>query len=659
MFCQRCGTEVPVNTDYCTKCGLGHGTTTPMPAVPTVVTPEKKSELEIVREALGDVYDVQELIGRGGMATVFRAQEKDLGRDVALKVLPFSHEHDTNFVQRFAQEARTAARLEHANIIPIYRVGRSGNVIYLAMRYLSGPTLAELIEQVAPMEPKDIRRILIESARALGHAHEHQVVHRDVKPDNIMFKESGDVVVCDFGIAKAASETSLTGTGVTVGTPLYMSPEQVKAQTLDGRSDLYSLGVVGYQCLTGSVPFDGEDSFAIGFKHLHEEPPVPQLKTAEHESLFRIIRKMLAKDPAERFPDADSLITALSSDPADGVPVLTLSSTVTDQIEQAPKRPKPSPAEGRTTTVSTTPITPIPARPSLVDSRASFRRPKKRRSGVLVGMLLVTMLGGVGGGGYYYVDTAGGLRPAVARFPQLASILRQVSDAIRPSGANTAVATPAVPVATASLSGPAGAVDSVAPNAALPDTLQAVKNLETEAPRPGRLVIANLPSDATLWINDRFVTGLRHDLEEGSYRLRIVAPGFDPYATTVTVSAGDTLVHRVTLEQMAQCEQLYEAGYNLREACFEVSPRLRPGTSSAVTLRKALARTPTRPVILGIQVLPDGTAGTVIVRDPSDVAEFSIQAVAYAKSLAYTAATKQGRTVTGWVELPFYAPRPR
>ncbi len=658
MFCQRCGTEVPVNTEYCTKCGLGHGTTTPMPAVPTEVTP-KKSELEIVRDALGDVYDVRELIGRGGMATVFRAQEKDLGRDVALKVLPFSHKQDTKFVQRFAQEARTAARLEHANIIPIYRVGRSGNVIYLAMRYLGGPTLGELIAQLAPMDPKDIRRILIESARALGHAHQHQVVHRDVKPDNIMFKESGDVVVCDFGIAKAAAEISLTGTGVAVGTPLYMSPEQVKAQTLDGRSDLYSLGVVGYQCLTGSVPFDGEDSFAIGFKHVHEEPPVPQLKTAEHESLFRIIRKMLAKDPAERFPDADSLITALSSDPAGPVSVPTLSRTVTDEIEQAPKRPKPSLAEGHTTAAPTTPTTPIPARPSLVDSRALFRRSKKRRGGVLVGMLLVTMLGGAGGGGYYYVETAGGLRPAVARFPQLASILGRVSDAIRPTDANTAIATPPVPVATESLGGTAAAVDSVPADSALSDTLQAAENAQPEAPRPGHLIIANVASDATLWINDRFVTGLRHDLEEGSYRLRIVAPGFDPYATTVTVSAGDTLVHRVALEQKAQCEQLYEAGYNLREGCFEVSPRLRPGASSAVTLRTALARTPTRPVILGIQVLPDGTAGTVIVRDPSDVAEFSIQAVAYAKSLAYTPATKRGRTVTGWVELPFYAPRPR
>ena len=227
--------------------------------------------------------------------------------------------------------------------------------------------------------------------------------------------------------------------------------------------------------------------------------------------------------------------------------------------------------------------------------------------------------------------------------------------AFRPSAANTAIA---------ALGGPATPEDSVPADtaladSALADTLLAAENTEPEAPRPGHLVIANVASDATLWINGRFVTGLRHDLEEGRYRLRIVAPGFDPYATTVTVSAGDTLVHRVLLEQKAQCEQLYEAGYNLREACFEVSPRLRPGTSSAVTLRSALARTPTRPVILGIQVLPDGTAGTVIVKDPSDVAEFSIQAVAYAKSVAYTPAAKQGRTVTGWVELPFYAPRPR
>ena len=469
MYCQRCGTQVANNSEFCSSCGLGVGQTTPIQAAQE---PENKSELELVREALHDIYDVREIIGRGGMATVFRAQEKDLGRDVALKVLPFSHTHDTSFVERFANEARMSARLEHTNIIPIYRVGRSGNVIYLAMRYLSGPTLAELIEQVGPMQPKDIRRILVESARALGYAHNQGVVHRDVKPDNIMFKESGEIVMCDFGIAKAASGTSLTGTGVAVGTPLYMSPEQVKAQPLDGRSDLYSLGIVAYQCLTKTVPFDGEDAYAIGFKHINEELPVPEHKTPDHQSLFRIISKMMAKDPAERFPDADSLVAALSGEGGIPTEIPTLSRSVTDEIVQRPRKQAVPPTRARGTnaggSLPTTPTTPIP-RPSLVDSRRSSRKPKKRKTGVLVGMLFLATLGGAGGGGYYYVDTAGGVRPAVSRFPVLVGWLEKLSEIISP---------PETPVATALPSDSISVSDSVV---AEPDSVET----EPEPPTTG------------------------------------------------------------------------------------------------------------------------------------------------------------------------------
>ena len=643
MYCQRCGTQVTNKAEFCSSCGLGVGQTTQMP---TVREPASKSELELVQEALHDIYDVREIIGRGGMATVYRAREKDLGRDVAIKVLPFSHTHDTSFVERFANEARTSARLEHANIIPIYRVGRSGSVIYLAMRYLSGPNLAELIEQVGPMQPKDIRRILVESARALGYAHDQGVVHRDVKPDNIMFKESGEIVMCDFGIAKAVSGTSLTGTGVAVGTPLYMSPEQVKAQPLDGRSDLYSLGIVAYQCLTKTVPFDGEDAYAIGFSHINDELPVPELKTAEHHTLFRIISKLMAKDPAERFPDADSLVAALSAEDGIATEIPTLSRSVTDEIEQMPRRqpapPTRAPETNAGASLPMTPVTPIP-RPSLADSRLSSRKPKKRKTGVLVGMLFLATLGGAGGGGYYYVDTAGGVRPAISRFPVLVGWLEKLSEIISPPETPVAVVD-SLPADTISIS------DSVVVE---PEPVEP----EPEPPTTGHLIVSNLAGDATLWIDDRFVAGARHELAAGPHRVRVVAPGFQPYSASVKVSPGDTVVHRVSLRMQAQCEALYEAGYNLNETCFEVSPRLQPGVSSAVQLRSPLARRPRKPVILGIQVLPDGRAGTVVVRDPSDVAEFSIQAVAYAKGLTYAPATKRGRAVTGWVELPFYAPR--
>src|SRR5204862_6689082 len=152
---------------------------------------------------------------------------------------------------------------------------------------------------------------LADVARALAYAHKQDIGHRDSKPDSTMFDEHGHAVVTDLGIAKAASGGKLTGTGMSIGTPHYMSPEQAKAQPLDGRSDIYSLGVVGYQCLTGGVPFDGEDSFSIGYKHIMEEIPTPPLETPEKRQLFEIIRKMMAKTPAQRFQNADELIGVL------------------------------------------------------------------------------------------------------------------------------------------------------------------------------------------------------------------------------------------------------------------------------------------------------------------------------------------------------------
>src|SRR5215213_7739514 len=237
MFCSRCGSEITGKSKFCPSCGLDLMATTPVHAIATGVL----QELDLVREALASEYDIIEELGRGGMAMVYRAKDRQLEREVAIKVLPFSLAFDAEFVERFQREARTAAQLEHPNIISIYRVGRSGRVIYFVMKYLRGGSLC--------------------------YAAQRGIVHRDIKPDNIMFDEFGQCLLTDFGIAKAASGQKLTGTGMSIGTPHYMSPEQARAQAIDGRSDIYSLGVVAYQCLSGTVPYDGEDSFSIGYKH--------------------------------------------------------------------------------------------------------------------------------------------------------------------------------------------------------------------------------------------------------------------------------------------------------------------------------------------------------------------------------------------------------
>ncbi|HEU4643435.1 MAG TPA: serine/threonine-protein kinase [Gemmatimonadaceae bacterium] len=271
-------------------------------------------EIDVVRAALEGDYEILEELGRGGMAVVYRARERELDRDVAVKVLPLPLAFDAELVERFQREAKTAAQLEHPNIIPIYRVGRAGRVTYFVMKYLRGDSLAGLLRARGRLPAPELRRILIETASALGYAARRGVVHRDVKPDNIMLDEDGRCVVTDFGIARSASDSTLTATGVSLGTPRYMSPEQARAKGVDGRSDIYSLGVVGYQCLAGDVPFDADDPVAILMSHVGTPVPRPVLETPEERELFAVIERMMAKRPEERFQSADELIAALGGE---------------------------------------------------------------------------------------------------------------------------------------------------------------------------------------------------------------------------------------------------------------------------------------------------------------------------------------------------------
>ena len=264
-------------------------------------------------------YEIDAEIGRGGMGIVYCAKDKRLKRNVAIKLLPPELAFRTDIRSRFLREAETAAGLSHPNIVPIYNVEERDNLVFFIMAFIAGDNLATRLQKVGALDPGEVRKILREVADALAFAHKRKVVHRDIKPDNILLDaDSGRAMVTDFGIARALTDTGdsrLTATGMAIGTPAYMSPEQSAGELeIDGRSDLYSLGVVGYQMACGDLPFIAPNTPSMLVKHLSEIPvPVDQRRPDLPTDLSRVIMMMLEKDPSNRFPDAESVVVALSS----------------------------------------------------------------------------------------------------------------------------------------------------------------------------------------------------------------------------------------------------------------------------------------------------------------------------------------------------------
>jgi len=272
-----------------------------------------------VATVLAPNYEVDSEIGRGGMGIVYCAMDKRLKRNVAIKLLPPELAFRADIRMRFLREAETAAQLSHPNIVPIYNVEEKENLVYFIMAFIAGDNLATRLQEEGAMDPAEVRRILREVAEALAYAHKRNVVHRDIKPDNILLDaDSGRAMVTDFGIARALTDkgdSRLTATGMAIGTPAYMSPEQSAGESdIDGRSDLYSLGVVGYQMACGDLPFNAPNTPSMLVKHLSERPvPVDERRIDLPSDLARVIMILLEKDPANRFPDATSVVTALSS----------------------------------------------------------------------------------------------------------------------------------------------------------------------------------------------------------------------------------------------------------------------------------------------------------------------------------------------------------
>lgn len=285
-------------------------------------------------------FRIDAIVGTGGFAWVYKAYDPELEIPVALKVLKPQYAGDEQFEQRFRREAATAARLRHPNIIKIFAVGKDGDAVYFAMDYLP-QGLPDRLEVLTKLPEPVLIRTGIDVASALGFAHREGVVHRDIKVDNILFDEHGNAIVADFGIARAVSNyVQHTGTNMVVGTPQYFSPEQARAQALDGRADIYSLGVTLYRAATGVLPFNGDDWYEIARQHVEDKPVRPRV----HNPLLsrdveRVILRCLEKDPAGRFQTGEALCQALAALSFERSETIAMRSTPSAASSETPTAP--------------------------------------------------------------------------------------------------------------------------------------------------------------------------------------------------------------------------------------------------------------------------------------------------------------------------------
>jgi serine/threonine protein kinase len=670
MHCTHCGTALPDGSRFCSACGLDLFATTPMRRLAT----GQASEADLAAEALSEEYDQFQELGRGGMALVYRARERALERDVAIKVLPAAFTFDQEFVERFQREARTAARLEHPNISPIYRVGRAGQVIYFVMKYLRGGTLSDLLKEHGRLRPAEIRRLLLEAGSALGYAAEHGVVHRDVKPDNIMLDEFGRTVLTDFGIAKAATRQRLTGTGLSIVTPRYMSPEQARAQDTDFRSDIYSLGIVAFQCLTGSAPFDGDDAFQIGYKHVSEPLPRPRLVNEDERSLYGVIEKMVAKEPDSRFQSAAELEKALAGQEVApsvvrmktrmGPPVVLIPG-------DGPPTPPPQPAALEPTVASPV-VPPLPPRAEArtvprqdPEARQGARRVANRSALMKQGRgsnfpIILILLLLLGGGGYWFWTRSrpeagaalGGPDSAAVAKAAAAESLRARADTgrspstIRPD--TTPVATPATPAP---------------PRDTARDTTPAVAAGSSDS---GAIRIRNLPEGSEVLIDEQRALNAITTLPAGTHVVAISAPRHRFYAETVSVHRNDTLLLAPVLTRLGQAAPVAPpAGSATRPstgdpcepgpdwdgtACFDVRPR--PLSTPFVALPAGVQRVQ-RPAEFWIYVGLSGASEEVRLLRSSGNRAFDRAARAIATSLEWTPAQQHGAAVGAWTQMAF------
>jgi serine/threonine-protein kinase len=520
MECLKCHTPLPDGSKFCYACGAdvtGGGT---MGATSGGGTEALMQRLQRLVEGK---YKLERMVGKGGMGAVFLAHDLTLEREVAIKVLPPDISMDEHIVKRFQQEAKTAAKLDHTNIIPIYRVESEGGLNYFVMKYIAGTSLEDVLDHKQPLNIDYIQRVLWEAACALGHAHQRGVVHRDVKPANIMFDHDGRVMLTDFGISKALQAASgFTGTGMIIGTPHYMAPEQAKGGTVDGRADEYSLAVVAYRMITGELPYTGDSVHTILYKHIFEEVPSAAVKRSDApQFLTAAISRALAKEPGQRFATMEEFATAVW--PEQPVAVPKAGTAVKTQRRPPPRQARTATADAPTE-VTNAPTTPIPR----AGMKIPAAKPKKRSSvGLVVGALVIVA---VGVGGYL-------------------ALFRR-SEPPPPAPPPQASLPPAAPVAVPVETIRVAAQPPPAPRRGTDTRRQAAQPPAPPAAAQGSITVNSEPP-GTVFIDGREVGSvpvIEEPVSVGRHTIRVERPGFKTKTETLDVPANNPVRRQYVLD---------------------------------------------------------------------------------------------------------------
>ncbi|WP_342444200.1 Stk1 family PASTA domain-containing Ser/Thr kinase [Paenibacillus sp. FSL L8-0638] len=357
----------------------------------------------MIGHLLGGRYEIIERIGGGGMALVYKAQDILLNRNVAVKVLRQQFVHDEEFIRRFRREAQSAASLSHSNVVSIYDVGQEDEIHYIVMECIEGKNLNEIIKERAPLQVDEAVRIASQICDALEHAHQNQIIHRDIKPHNILIGRNGRVKVTDFGIARAVTSTTITQTGSVVGSVHYFSPEHAKGVVTGEKSDLYSLGIVLYQMLTAQLPFLGESPISVALKHLQEEFEEPRkINPLIPQSVENVILKSMRKNPEERYQSADEMLKDLETCLLPGRRNESkLEFTHLDDEDQTRVIPAIKPQQlGMSSSGED-----VPAQPRESEQLLSKQSSKKNRKKAILWVTLVLVLLLCMGGVVYYVQS--------------------------------------------------------------------------------------------------------------------------------------------------------------------------------------------------------------------------------------------------------------